>query len=671
VLVVAAVVLPLAATVLTLGQIRIFSRVAVSEAFLLALVGIAASVFALIAAIAALIISIATDPLDRQRMMRRYRSNAFDFVATYCLGTIFWIVLAIILLPRASDHSITGPYEWILALFALLLGAVGWLIYYVHRLVTTRPEEKISWLELEIEAGIQSALVSAVANEQLKAILREVTKSRTRLAYDVGMDRNWDPKPDDVHCWPRPSRGGYLNDVSLRRLKSWLNACQLTHAGSACLATVLERRFRPGDALVVLRPSVSAPGFDQKARRLAGACQFVQRNPAGQLELSLKDLRDRAWLSAHEGATGQFESILETFTRLAVRLYSVEATVPPVLLPEERNAYELPSVLLRAAVHELGEEVFQAQSPNTIKAWMHLPQRLLEATRQFPNRRVWAITYPWWRAAQLIRQWGLPGSTQPEKRKLLLDSFEVRLHYYVEELGAIWKEAPPDMGRALAAERTWLLRVLGRFFSVVDETAYPRLEVTLDALIQDTPHPREKRTPWLLCARHMLADYYELPAMVDSSIVAKWENVRKAYSDLRHLIDDYTVLRDSSTERTEHRVYQIYAQSIDLTWEEQWEVGLGRWIPLIKGDPAQDLESVVIMLAVDRPTDASVLRNVRGPARQTLCDLLRRAQVSTITEDFFRNATPKRGALPDAIQTFRVLLGCADPNRAPAQAAAT
>jgi hypothetical protein len=659
-----AVAFLVACYLLTWARIGLFLPLHVSQAVLLSLAAVVATIFALIPPIAALVLSVSTDPLDRERMLHRYRDNAFEFVALYSLGTVCWLVLAALLLPEPGVGSITAPSEWLMALFIVLIAGVVWLIVYVYRLISAPAEEKVKWLEREMEDAIKSALTSAVARsllqENVSRVLHETvdrgTISRVQVAHDVTISQDG---VHDSYCPPCLKHGEYLKDLSLRRLEDWLKECQLLTDGTARLATILDRRFYPGHAIAAVRRSGTVEPSHAQVSSLATACQFVRRNPAGRLESSLKYLRDRAWKAAHEGATGEFESILEIFTRLAVCLYSVEQRRPLSRIPHDQLPYLLPATLLRAAAHELGEEVFQVQSPNTVKAWMHFPQRLLQATRDFQHRRVWVLTYPWWHAVKLIRRWR-SDPTLTAHRKLLLDCLEMRLHYYVEELSATKKQAATDVQKNnIKQETQWLLRVFGRLLSVLDMPEVPKL----DALLRDDRGLQLGKAPWLLCARYMLTDFVARDQNVSdgaASILDKWVLVSKAYSTLTELIGDYDALRADNTEKIEHRAYQIYEQSVHLTWQEQWEVGLGLPPPVIQGDPERDLKSVVLMLALDRDSNEVSVphRQPNGTLYKRLSELLP-PEVDDTAGRFFSKVAPSRGELP---HTMRALKGSLQRN---------
>src|ERR1700720_3366011 len=66
-----AVVVPLIAAVLAVTNQRLINEPDMSDSFILSLLAVSATVFALVTAIASLIISTSSNPVDRQRLMRR------------------------------------------------------------------------------------------------------------------------------------------------------------------------------------------------------------------------------------------------------------------------------------------------------------------------------------------------------------------------------------------------------------------------------------------------------------------------------------------------------------------------------------------------------------------------------------------------------------------------
>jgi len=229
----------------------------------------------------------------------------------------------------------------------------------------------------------------------------------------------------------------------------------------------------------------------------------------------------------------------------------------------------------------------------------------------------------------------------------------MRLHYYVQELGATKKQAGTDVQKNnIRQETQWLLRVLGRLLSVLDMPEVPKL----DALLRDDQGLQLGKAPWLLCGRYMLTDFVASDQHVSGapSVLDKWMLVSKAYSTLTELIDDYDALRADNTERIEHRAYQIYEQSVHLTWQEQWEVGLGLPPPVIQGDPERDLKSVVLMLALDR--DSNEVSVPHGKANVTLYKRLSELLLPEGEDTagrFFSKVAPSHGELPRTMRALR------------------
>lgn len=553
------------------------------------------TVFAVTTAIAALVINTSTDPLDRLRMIRRYRTKAFDFVGLFGLNVTFWFGMIIAVMTFDSHNQSTRPTEWLLVLLALLLIAVGYLLGYVHFLISMSPERKVRWLRDEMSRAFRTAVVSRLARSELESITGVIAGPGLSIQYDVAQDRNSPAqngpqlsKGDDLF---HLDRTGYLSDMCLSDFKAWLAQYQRqSGAIDGAVAAILGRRFRDDDAVAVIRGTASKQDWmDAQSKRLKAAMVLEAESPDAELEIALKGLRDKAWECAGQGRTGEFELQLEMLTNLAIHTYElVDKCSAFVDENELRNIS--PRAALRATMHELGEEVFRSQSPNIIAAWIHFPQRLLQNSRKYSTRRIWAMMYPWWRTAQVIQEQGANEQTV----SLLSETITVRLHYYLSDLRAAWAYAPTTMKPALYEEAYGLRRVLARLFSAFD----PARHSSLWRLWEDLPGKKTEGHLWLRCARHLLADYEDLGSV--HLLDEKWSAVRDRFQGLDHLYTAFITMRrgrSADDEVREQRTYEWYTQLADLTWEEQMQVGLGFESSPLR-DPARDLNLVMLLLTL-------------------------------------------------------------------------
>jgi hypothetical protein len=587
---------------LALTNRRLLDEPTLSDAFVIGLLAVSATVFALVTAIATLIISTASDPIDRQRMIRRYRDQAFDLIALYGIMTTAVIALISLFGQRSSAGAIEIAAEWPLGLFVLLLVAVGYLVYFVHDLVATPADEKVRWLEAEIEESYVQLLAPNFARTKLNKWIAEDGLS-VDAKYDVGMD-GLILRPTDLISWVKSD--GYLHDISRRRLRSWLSKVQRLEppAGRPRIAGVLDRRFRLGEPIAVV-PLETTLGSEVSTRMQVEAHSVFQLSPddpLAEMQTSLKDLRDKGRTAARDGRTAEFEFILETFTRLVTRTFKLSDQYKGQFAGDPTGL--APRVLLRAAVHELGEEVFSSPSPNIIKAWMHLPQRLLQASRWSADRAVYAMMYSWWRTAQLLQRWGRT-SVSPDV-ELITESLLLRLHYYAENLSAAIRWDVPEHSKQLQEERFWLGRIVARIRSAIDPIGSSQLHAILGqiAVVPGVVDQKEFSQWGLLTARHLLADIDQY-GPGDALLGDRWNTAfttsppLSAGAAFAAVIGAYGSMLDSDGEKIEARAYVMFAQMIDLTWEEQRELALGRWHPYLRRDPKEDLGTVTAIRCLE------------------------------------------------------------------------
>jgi hypothetical protein len=594
-------------------------NISLSDADLVGLWTVAATVFALTAAVASLVITTSVEPLDRLRMIRRYRRNAFDVVALFGLSVTFWVGMIIAWMPLDAHGQSTGPVEWVLLLLALLLLGVGYLLYYAQRLISRSEDQKIRWLEDDMVEAFRDAVVSRVAVVKLDDLTTRVAGDHFVLQYDTATDQKPPSKTDRIF---KLETSGYFHDVAMDHFEIWLQACtriaDLPLRGT--YAGILGRHFRNDDAVALVRnvkSRIDAEAMPPDEPRRAFVLR--RRDPAAHMQMTLKGLRDKACASAMGGQTAEFELQLEALTRLVVQSYRLSGDYQS-LLPKGLSARTLaPRVALRAAMHELGEEVFRTRSPNIVGAWMHFPQRLLQDSRGHPLRTVPIIMYPWWRTAQVIQQ--LAGRDE-ESVSLLTDTIGVRLHYYVDDLKAAIDYAPPqpdeaqepppdDLNAQLKEEGRALRRVLARLFSAIDPTHQRAVQDVWDRIpVRDKDSDGHL---WLRCGRHLLADYADGHIASNVSLEPRWDQVARGFKNLDDMCAAFQSLQKSNDEVAEQQVYQTYAQMINLTWEEQMEVGLGLSLSPIR-DPARDLERVMLVLVLQLAEPDRLGNTSRGTA---------------------------------------------------------
>lgn len=592
---------------------------------LTALWQIEATLFGLVAGLTPLLIATFTDPLDRKRMLRRYRDYAFDWVVVLGLQTL--LLTGIVLLGlRLNESTPTDGRQvgalWMWASFLVLIAGLLHLIQYTYRLVAKLSDEKAKWIREEAHDYFVSSMVDAYSRQWLKHwMVKEfpAMSQRVQIEYDVRGLR-WDKlKSETAICKvsANPDHQAYLADISLGRLRAALKKILLEGAddqSGLCLVGTPHRFLLPRAAVVVawdLKPFVDRLHKQIEQVRRAYLVVEPPSNPL-YFRTAFKDLRDRASAAARNGNIAEFESLLEIFKDLTVIAYDLSQkfdeklksregfegdegleklahiypdTTRPVVLNVE------PRVALRGAVHELGEEVLAATSPNVLKAWLHHPHRVLEATRSCSIRTVAAIMYPWFRAANFVRS---PGST-PEglhRRGIVLQSLRRRLLTYGQNLLMARKlEGPEGQHGPLQTEFEWFLRVLGKLLSVIDigerrVFMEEKLQRVLDLFPElESEHKTWKRTIWIECARHLAADFLN-PEVVSGpkkdtvGFADSMRDVKEKVKTLSILMTAWTNLLKSQG-WSERQISFLYERLIDMTWEEQMEIGQGVFNALV------------------------------------------------------------------------------------------
>jgi hypothetical protein len=607
----------------------------VNDVLLVGLWQMEATIFGLAAVFAPLVISVASDPIDRGRMLRRYRHDVFSWFMRTGVVTLLFTGALVFLLPSTGTSGVrVGSAWWLLASFLTFLVTVGVTIVYTYVLIRTPQEGKVQWLIEDAIDYLTRTLIDVYATKRLTAWISEQSwrswpdaVSADSIAFDIRLMRQ-DPNVGNSQelefIEANPDRSVYVSDVSLHRLGKWLDRIR---SGPDIiefrLLGVLHRTLKPGVPIAgfKLRAPPTAPGH-RVLDRIRGAFLIKQWTPDSFFyRTAFKDLRDKACDAARNGRVAEFELLVQAITQIATRYYERVESIPDrVFTRQELKELSLePRTALRAMTHELGEEVLTTRSPNVLKAWLHYPQSVMESSRNHSTRNEMAAMYPWFRAANLIRD-RRDGS--PEFRAMVLESLRNRLLTYGQNLAAAcwmsrrpplqdsrpvrarrtdWRarvmsklqslatafaaasglgiDRPAEDNRAiLAREAEWYARVVGKVLSVMAEPDRDLLIANINDMV-DLGNPSYVGAMWIECARHIAGDFAKptsaFGVQKNASLLGRsMRLIASRFSDLNSLISSWQIVLPTG-EQTEQQLSEYYSQLIDMTWDEQMELVQG------------------------------------------------------------------------------------------------
>jgi len=680
-----------------LGQFALFAlavlapewpmRAPVNDATTLtALWAVEATVFGLVASLTPVLIATFTDPLDRARMIRRFRTYSFDW--TVLLGFQTLLLMGVLLLTLSMNRSsataagqVVGA-QWIWITFFVLAVALFNMIHYTYHLLLKTSDERAVWIKEEVRDYFVSSMVDAYSLVLLKRWVKQQFPNIStciEVEFDTkGLD--WNKLGSESIVCPvpaNPERATYINDISLDRLRTWLRKLPLNGQGALagiCLVGSPHRHLLAGTHIAV---AWKAESVSSDLRGLIGEIQRaykIVRPPSNPLyfRTGMKDLRDRASAAARNGKIAEFESALETFKDLTVVVYDLTRKLDEQLQslgvdPDDRRRVDFnleARVALRGAVHELGEEVLPAGSPNVVKAWMHHPHRVLEATRSYSIRTEAAIMYPWFRAANYIRGSGRDESASPD---LVFQSLRRRLLTYGQNL---LKTQELETGSApISTEFDWYLRILGKLLSVIDVGQRQIFTDKLQRIWELVPEEAEERenwicTIWIECARHLAADRLNPevtfgPSTDTNGFANCMADVKRRVGSLATLMSVWSHLQLTQG-WSELQMSYLYERLIDMTWEEQVEVGQGVIDPLVVRHRGR---ACIAWLAIELYTNGSV-ELLTEESRTQLSDLLNGEDCEDIVADAETIATildPANTGVSDCVKRIRSDLIRLDP----------
>jgi hypothetical protein len=394
---------------------------------LIAVWSVECTLYGLITAIGGLLLAIAPGPMDRKRLLQRFRRRTFDWVAVFGLSTILVTGLRVATLSPAGQAALVPlvAVAGIVLLFPLHIVAMGWLLLDGYRFVTrsVTPDEALRWLVSDIDLSIRRYMLSEVSlsvlNQRLFRNHPETDavsnpKEGSKVIYASAV-ANF--KHDVVS----------IHDVKLDQLQKCLDLDQSKALKQIGIA--VGRRVHRSDALVTATPPfdvdrsdalVAATPFDvQLFQRKLKKCLMWDSSPVDEpFSTSIHLLRERGISAARNGNVYEYGLVIDALERLYVA--TLRARFEPVLaLSQSRDQMSrldhalarlpkrlVPAAWLRDAIQRIGEEALDGGSPNIVSRWLYAPQQFLAAARQYPklpdSSPAYALMYGWIRAIDSI-----------------------------------------------------------------------------------------------------------------------------------------------------------------------------------------------------------------------------------------------------------------------------
>jgi len=509
--------------------------------------GVEAILFSLTAAITALLVNISANPDERSLLMERYRSKAFDAVAAVSIFTIFMTGDALRQMLRAEvlNFQAIDAYVRSSLLFVLDLLALTWLLFYSHRLITRAARERRSHLLQLLRDSVREVAMQEVSGALLEAW--GPSRGLATLVSGVGFQANAGTV--------RAPRAAYLYDVALDRLELRLRS--LTHLLSMQPPIKAQAQMRLNADVPEDTPLVAiAPADMPHGSHLLSALRWKRQIPEDSFALALGALRDSSAVAARNGLLADFNAHLAELQALQTEVFRLSGGTQRLT---HRWLTHLvgwpPTVLLRNALHRLGQEVLEVESTFVIGAWLYFPQKLLRETREYADRDLGPIFVVWEQAAargRVPQEWNF---------WLRLSEYTNSLNVALEAAGNA--EAVRRVGSEAAgflfALRNMIVRLETTHFAAISKaverigghflTTWSTLPAAADSLgVAKHTFANEffnyKRVFWLGYAGWLFRKLAQ-QGMPASEATKQWESIREQFNTLDQLWGAWRVLGDN------------------------------------------------------------------------------------------------------------------------------
>ena len=388
-----------------------------------------AALFALTAAVTAILINISAEPQERTKWFIRYRARAFDATATLAIFTLLWTgaLAALTMGAQADGWDYTYIIVSAFVLFAFDLIGIGWLLVYSHILLATATSRRIPDLLAELRAAIRQAAIREVSIPIFDAWTQ--AHGLATDMYDFGY-------PPRTH--PLMARGpGFVHDLNLSRMGRWTRS--LSGSIRPGVAAIVRLNFN-GFVLEGTQLGAISPDDADREGGFFRATVMRPGRPAMDLEQTFKRLTDQAQAAATAGRLADLDAELEVLQATQREIFELTSKLSGArqTLVTSLAGWQ-PEIQFRISLHRLGRAVLSSESADVVNRWLKFVQEILVVTRNQRGEDLQQIFHLW---------------TQVATREDIPDGWN-----YLERLTEYAKALDMGLQRAPTEE---MVRVLGR-----------------------------------------------------------------------------------------------------------------------------------------------------------------------------------------------------------------
>jgi hypothetical protein len=347
-----------------------------------------ATLFALTAAITAILVNVGTSNRDRSRVIAEYRSRAFDAVAAFSLFTLLWTGRDLLALMDAEARNVDFSASVVSALVLMVTDIVGlgWLLVFSHHLLARTTSQIASEFSAELRRAFRQMGVREAAN----GIFQEWALPNGLQTQPYG------GFPSYAHA-VLATATGYVDDIRLRRLAKWLSSLGSRVGSSKAIISL------GLDTFVSEGLQVAAIGQGDAARAV-GLSRVIRwrTGTAYSFDSVLSDLVENTQAAARGGRPASFGAYVEILGAAFHDLFEIRALLAPIHASLSVALFGLaPEAQFRIQLRGLGYAVTKSDSPEIIGNWLYFVQEVLIRTRD-QDRGQLAWIFGLWEQASVI-----------------------------------------------------------------------------------------------------------------------------------------------------------------------------------------------------------------------------------------------------------------------------
>jgi hypothetical protein len=325
--------------------------------------------FALTAAITAVLVNVSTTQRDRARLIADYRSRAFDAVAAFSLFALLWTGFELlVVVDRSADNAgIAGAVTSVALTMAFDIVALGWLLVYSHQLLALTTDQVAERFAFELRRAFRQMAAREVAD----ALLREWSESRSLDSHPFA----------GFPSFGYPviaSTTGYVDDIRLRKLSRWLASLESSIVGrSKAIVSVSLDLFVSEGLQIGAISDIDA----SKAHGLVAAIRW-RKGTEYSFDSVLSDLIEDTQAAARDSRPATFGSYLEILRAAFTELFATRARLAPLTTSLTVAMFGLaPEAQFRIRLRRLGYAVTRSDSAEIVNSWLYFVQEVLIRTR--------------------------------------------------------------------------------------------------------------------------------------------------------------------------------------------------------------------------------------------------------------------------------------------------